>query len=69
MRPIATRKHSKRWYWLLILTFIAMLWPPFFNSMTPVLAGIPFFYWYQFTWVILSGFITGLVYVLTRTDG
>jgi len=33
---------------------------------SPQLFGFPFFYWYQFAWVILSALITGLVYVRTR---
>lgn len=53
-------------YLLLILPFIATLWPPFYNALTPYWLGIPYFYWYQFLWIILSALITGTVYFLTR---
>lgn len=45
---------SSLWNLLLIVPFIALLWVPFYNSIEPVLWGIPFFYWYQFLWVILT---------------
>lgn len=61
-------KRSKRgWYWLLLIPFIGTLWPPFYASETPVLWGIPFFYWYQFLWVIISAALTGIVYWATRS--
>ncbi|MBC5805580.1 MAG: hypothetical protein DLM53_00785 [Candidatus Eremiobacter antarcticus] len=65
----ATRGDVKTvWYWVLLIPFVAMLWPPFFNFQKPALAGIPFFYWYQFLWVILSACITGAVYLLAHKD-
>jgi len=30
------------------------------------LAGIPFFYWYQFLWVILGAALTAIVYFANR---
>lgn len=47
---------------LLIIPFIALLWPPFYNSHDPVLFGIPFFYWYQLMWIIITAIITAVVY-------
>jgi Protein of unknown function (DUF3311) len=68
MRP-ATRRNAKTfWYWLLLIPFAAMLWPPFFNFERPALDGIPFFYWYQFLWVILSACITGAVYLFAHEN-
>ena len=61
------RRPSRAWYLLLIIPFIAVLWVPFFASASPECAGIPFFYWYQFVWVIISGIITAIVYFMTRT--
>jgi hypothetical protein len=49
--------------WLLVLPFIAVLWVPFYNSVEPSLGGIPFFYWYQLLWVLLSSVIVYVVYV------
>jgi hypothetical protein len=42
------------------------LWVPFFNALTPEVAGIPFFYWYLFVWIIVSSALTAVVYVATR---
>ncbi|MFN2581255.1 MAG: DUF3311 domain-containing protein [Candidatus Dormibacteria bacterium] len=52
---------------LLVIPFIALLYPPFYSMLTPRLAGIPFFIWYQFAWVILGVAVTGLVYALDRS--
>jgi Protein of unknown function (DUF3311) len=61
-----------RWHWarlLLIIPFVAMLWVPFYNRTEPTLGGFPFFYWYQLLWILLSGLIIGLVYLLEhRTE-
>lgn len=54
------------WYLLLIIPFIATLWVPFYAGKDPELSGIPFFYWYQFLWIIISSLITGLVYFMTK---
>ncbi len=54
------------WYVLLIIPFIATLWVPFYAGRDPELAGIPFFYWYQFLWIIITSLITGLVYFMTK---
>ena len=53
-------------YWLLIIPFVATLWVPFYNSVEPVWQGIPYFYWYQFLWILISAGITALVYFLTE---
>ena len=34
--------------------------------MTPSSSGFPFFYWYQFAWVIGAAIITAIVYRATR---
>lgn len=57
---------SKAWYVLLLLPFIATLFPSLYNSWNPTLFGFPFFYWYQMLWVILSAACTGLVYLAER---
>ena len=61
-----------RWHWarvLLIIPIVAVLWVPFYNRTEPTLWGFPFFYWYQLLWIILSGLIIGLVYLLEhRTE-
>ena len=54
------------WYLLLLVQFVCLLWVPFYNSMEPSLGGVPFFYWYQLLWVIISGVLTAIVYFMTE---
>ncbi len=54
------------WYLLLIIPFIATLWVPFYAGKDPMLGPIPFFYWYQFLWIIITSLLTGLVYFFTK---
>ena len=49
---------------LLIIPFIAMLWPPFYNFRDPTFIGIPFFYWFQLLWIIITAIIMAVVYLL-----
>ncbi len=60
------RPHARHWYWLLLLPYAALLWPPLYARHDPTIAGIPFFYWYQFVWIALSGLMTGCVAWLMR---
>lgn len=49
-------------YWILLLPFIATLFPPFFNFREPAIAGVPFFYWYQFLWIPVTSFLIWIIY-------
>ena len=53
-------------YLVLLIPFVALLWPALYASYQPELAGIPFFYWYQFLWLILTAVLTAIVYAATR---
>ena len=53
------------WYLLFLVQFGAVLWPPFYNHVEPAWRGLPFFYWYQLAWVLISAVITALVYFAT----
>jgi hypothetical protein len=56
-------KRSRSWLpLLLILPFIVLLWPPFYNFREPSFIGVPFFYWFQLLWVIITAIITAVVY-------
>ena len=59
-----TKRRSHYWLLLLLIPFIATLIPQFYNAKDPTLAGIPFFYWYQLLWIILTGVLMGVVYLL-----
>ena len=47
---------------LLVVPYIALCFPWLYARNAPELFGFPFFYWYQFAWVILSSAIMGFVY-------
>jgi hypothetical protein len=64
-RSTATSAHSRWWSLLLLIPFVALLWVPFYNRLDPTIFGIPFFYWYQFTWVVLTSLI--ILFVDSRT--
>ena len=51
---------------LLVLPFITMLWVSSYNSAEPMLAGIPFFYWYQLLWILISAVLIAFVYAVER---
>jgi Protein of unknown function (DUF3311) len=57
---------GRLWYILLLIPFVATLWVPFYASAEPSIAGIPYFYWYQFLWVPISAGLTAVVYFATR---
>jgi hypothetical protein len=62
-RPVRTVLWARL---LLILPFIAMLWVSSYNSTEPMLAGIPFFYWYQLLWILIGAALIAFVYVVER---
>ena len=47
---------------LLLIPFVAMLWVPSYDKIEPMVAGVPFFYWYQLLWIILSALLIVIVY-------
>ena len=53
------------WYLLFVIQFVVILWPPFYNKVEPTLIGIPFFYWFQLLWVIVSAVFTATIYFAT----
>ena len=62
---MATRSERRNRRWLrllLVIPFIALLFPPFYNFREPEFIGIPFFYWYQLLWIIITAIITAVVY-------
>ncbi|MDQ2872395.1 MAG: DUF3311 domain-containing protein [Candidatus Eremiobacteraeota bacterium] len=62
---------KRAWYWLLIVPFIATLWPPFYARLNPQIFGFPFFYFYQLIWIPISAALVWIVYLATRnkSDG
>ena len=52
----------------LVAPFVAMLWVGSFAKVDPTFIGIPFFYWYQMLWVLISTALTMLAYQLWQRD-
>ncbi|CAL9525976.1 DUF3311 domain-containing protein [Streptomyces sp. enrichment culture] len=52
----------------LVAPFVAMLWVSSYARTEPVLAGIPFFYWYQMLWVVVSTGLTMVAYKLWHRE-
>lgn len=53
-------------YALLLLPFIGTLSVPAYNHARPALFGMPFFYWYQLAWVLVTALLLGLFVALTH---
>lgn len=49
-----------------MLPYAGLCVPSLYARATPALVGIPFFYWYQFAWVILTSCLLGIVYRVVR---
>jgi len=71
---VAYRLHSRpvRRTWLLhlllVAPFVGTLWVPFYNAVEPSIAGVPYFYWYQFLWIALGAGLTAIVYFATGDE-
>jgi hypothetical protein len=56
---------KRAWYALLLLPFIATLLPQLYNFSDPPLFGLPFFYWYQLAWVVITTVLLCVVVYMT----
>tara|TARA_R110000868_G_scaffold37022_2_gene130983 strand:- start:11196 stop:11426 length:231 start_codon:yes stop_codon:yes gene_type:complete len=62
-------KTKRRWLIpLIFIPFFGVLWVPSYNTLEPELAGVPFFYWYQMAWILISAALTFAVYLLTEKE-
>ncbi|MGW6570185.1 DUF3311 domain-containing protein [Streptomyces sp. NPDC054975] len=52
----------------LFAPFVAMLWVSSYAKVEPTFIGIPFFYWYQMAWVLISTALTMVAYKLWQRD-
>ena len=52
----------------LVAPFVAMLWVGAYAKTDPAFIGIPFFYWYQMLWVLISTALTMVAYQLGQRD-
>lgn len=53
-------------YLVLLLPFIAYLYPTWYNRAEPSVFGFPFFYWYQLLWVALTSVCIAVVIAWER---
>ena len=65
-KPRPARRRSA-WAILLILPYLGLCFPQHYARSTPSLWGFPYFYWYQFAWVIAASAIMGIVYHKLKT--
>jgi hypothetical protein len=56
------KRRTSRWVLLLTLPYFGLCFPQIYARSTPVLWGFPFFYWYQFAWVIAASALLAIVY-------
>lgn len=67
--PTKKRPVRRIWYLLLVLPFAATLVPPFYAREAPKAGPWPFFYWWQFAWIVITALILGFVYHVTTGRG
>ncbi len=51
-------------YAVFLVIAVVALWVPLYNRAGPSLAGIPFFYWFQFLWIVVTAVATAIAYRL-----
>jgi hypothetical protein len=66
MKGVQKKEKASWWYLLFVVQFAVILWPPLYNKAEPAVLGVPFFYWFQLAWVVVSAVITAVVYFATR---
>ncbi len=59
----------RAWYFLLILPFAGTLFPALYNRAAPAFFGLPFFYWYQLAWVLVTAGLLAFVVAVTADRG
>jgi Protein of unknown function (DUF3311) len=68
-QPRPPRMHVSIWIAItvvLVASLVATLWVPFYNHLTPMLGGFPFFYWYQLIWVPIVAILSAVAYLLSK---
>ena len=56
------RRNFRPIHLLLLIPYVAMLWVGSYNRIAPEIAGIPFFYWFQFVLIVVAAAVTGAAY-------
>jgi hypothetical protein len=54
--------NRRQWRFLILaLPFAGTLLPWIYNRSAPQLLGMPFFYWYQLAWVLVTSALLGIL--------
>lgn len=53
---------------LFAIPFIVVLSVPLYDRLEPELLGIPFFYWFQLSFVLVGAVIVAVVYAFEKKD-
>jgi hypothetical protein len=56
-----------KWLLLMLLPYLGLCFPQLYARSTPALWGFPFFYWYQFAWVLATSALLGILYRKLKT--
>ena len=51
---------------ILLPAVVLPLWVPLYDKTDPTLFGFPFFFWFQFALILMSGVLTALAYGLSQ---
>lgn len=66
VRTRPRRADASRWHWLLLVAVIVPLLTPLYNRIEPQWLGLPFFYWCQLAFAVLSTVVITTVHIATR---
>jgi hypothetical protein len=61
------KRRRSGWVLLLALPYLGLCFPQIYSRSTPALWGFPFFYWYQFAWVIAASALLAIIYRRLKT--
>jgi hypothetical protein len=64
-RPEAAGLKPRVWNLLILVPIVGVLIPPVYNRSNPELFNIPFFYWWQLAWVVITVLLTTLLSRMT----
>jgi hypothetical protein len=65
MPDASTTRRRFRPRWLLLTPpYLALCFPQMYSRAEPAVFGFPFFYWYQFAWVVVTSALLWIYYKL-----
>ena len=63
-QPHPTRLARLVVYAMFLVVAVGALWVPLYNRVEPSWHGIPFFYWFQLAWILVTAAATAIAYRL-----